>query len=212
MDDYWKKSKKVLKESQDLLNNKKVEATKYVAEKARDGREYVGNAASKAGSHAYSYADQQNKRLWRFVAIKQRTLGLAKAGFRWFGRTRLFRWTRAGLVLGVIGKGCYVYGTQFEKEIEITKSFNQLRETSSGVHNTYFVADQNKKLYQVVPSLWYWQWWPDELWAFMKEGQTYKVQCYGWRIQKFRLHPRIVSAEIKSLDPTQEYDNSDEPR
>jgi len=186
-------------------------SSSYVGTKAHEGGQLIGQKVSEAAHKSYQIAREQNRALWRLIAVKQRVSSLARLSYKWIVGTRTVRNIRAAAILGIIGKAGYVYGTYFEREITVTKSssdeigangsksrsFNQLRETSSGVHNTYFVADQEKRLYQVVPSFWFMQWWPDEMWAFMKEGETYKILGYGWRIQKLRLHPRIALAQKK---------------
>lgn len=167
---------------------------KYIAEKTKAATIEGQRLAYESLKQTSHFAKEQNEHFWRIINFKNRSLSLIKGTFSLFRKTKAYRFSRNLAILGTIGNAAYVYGTRFEKDITVSRTFNQLKETNGQVKNQYFVADDQRKLYQVKSSLWYLQWWPDELWADIKEGEQYHVMGWGWRIHKFRLHPRIVSA------------------
>jgi len=201
---------KYVKDAKNLVHDQTVHSKEYLDQKAKASQEYVKRKsaealnqttkmASEGAKKSFKFMVDQNSHLWNLVDFKNRSIRFALGTAQWIAKTKVVRWGRNGLILGTIGKVMYVYGTYFEREIEVSRTFNQLKETNGQVRNQYFIADNQKRLYQVVPSLWYWQWWPDELWADVKEGDRYHLQCYGWRIHKLRLHPRVVHAT--KIDP-----------
>lgn len=220
MQEFWNKLTKTsseyldqseyIKKTKKIVDQKTSDSKKYLDQKAKVSQEYVKQKshqvlnqstkiASDGAKKSFQFVAEQNSHLWNLIDFKNRSVRFALGTAKFIARTKVVRWGRNALILGTIGKICYVYGTYFEREIEVSRTFNQLKETNGQVRNQYFIADSQKRLYQVVPSLWYWQWWPDELWADVKEGEKYNLQCYGWRIHKLRLHPRIVHAT--RIDP-----------
>lgn len=87
----------------------------------------------------------------------------------------------------------YVYGTGFEKEIKVKRTFNRIK--SGSTENEYMISDYHHNLYKVESSFWYWQWYPTELWTSFQPNQKYKIYGYGIRIKAFGIHPIIVRSE-----------------
>jgi len=111
-------------------------------------------------------------------------------------QTRPYFYGRLGLATVILGRIGYVYGTRFEREIKVTKSFHQLKEDLHGhTEYEYFVADKRHDLYRVTASWWYFQWYPRELWASLHENEKYRVVCYGFRSRKLKIYPNLVGVK-----------------
>lgn len=147
---------------------------------------------------SWQQASQISQSVWQAANLqnlKQVSFGAVRESYHWVARTRIYRVGRWGILAAAVSRLGYVYGTGYEKDILVAKSFNRLREKRNGVENEYLIADENHRLYQVVSSFWYWQWFPDELWSSLKEGQRYHVKGYGVRIRRLGIHPRLVKAK-----------------
>jgi len=181
------------------------QGTKYT----RSSWEYTQKHTSKSLNHAKHKAGESLKYAKEQVNLRHRTIALIKYGGNWFRTTRLYRYTKLGIIFGTLGKISYVYGTNFRKDITISKSFH--RYTSRG-SNDYLLADENHDLYKVSESLWFWQWWPTEMWSGMNEGETYEIVGYGIRNRKFGIYPNIVAStkvnhdekELRKLNVTKD--------
>lgn len=102
-----------------------------------------------------------------------------------------------GLVLafGLGTSSIYASLTKFQKVITIDQKFNRVK----GSH-IFSMSDTENNVYQINHSLWYWHWYPTELWTSLKEGETYCIKGYGLRHGFLGLYPNVISA-IKSHHP-----------
>lgn len=153
-------------------------AGQYTQQKVKDGANYTAEQSYQAFKKAQAH-----------LSLSKRIAGMFKFMFNSIRNTKLYRMAKYSLIMGSMAKGGYIYSTNFTKEITVSKSFH--RYTNRG-NNDYLIADEHHNLYRVSESLWFWQWWPTELWSSMKEGQKYHIVGYGIRIRKLGIYPNIV--------------------
>lgn len=92
--------------------------------------------------------------------------------------------------LTAVTSSLYAYLTGFRKEITVAEKFTRVR----GDGHIYSLSDTDNQVYLVNRSLWYWQWYPAELWTSLKPGQTYRIKGYGVRNGFLQLYPNIIAA------------------
>lgn len=153
-------------------------ASRYTQQKVKDGANYTAQQSYQAFKAAQAH-----------LSLTKRIAGLFRFTFNFVRTTKLYRYTKYTLITGTIAKSTYIYTTTFNKEIVVSKSFH--RYTNRG-NNDYLIADENHNLFRVSESLWFWQWFPTELWSSIKENQKYHITGYGVRIRKLGIYPNIV--------------------
>ena len=192
--------KQGLKRTKDLGDNSYIIAqnnlnkgAEFTKEQAKETLRNVNKNLNKTLDQGINFVQTQTRETLnqarQKIQIRKGLMSIGKSGFRWFRGTRFYTYGKWGLVAFGVGKISYIYGTQFKKEITISKSFH--RYTRHG-HNEYMLADQEHNLYRVTESLIFWQWFPTELWSSLKEGEKHEVIGYGIRIRKFGIYPNIV--------------------
>ena len=139
-------------------------------------------------------AQQQStlKNSWDSFDARTTSKRLIRDGFNYTSSTRPYRYAKWGLIMTVVGRLGYVYGTRFEKDITVSKSFHRLKERKGNPINQYLISDEHHLLYEVTSSFWYLQWFPTELWSSFNDHKRYHVQGYGIRIRRLGIHPKIV--------------------
>ena len=71
--------------------------------------------------------------------LKNKSLYAIKSSYRVLSKTRGYRGLRLGLIFGITSRLAYVYGTSFQKEITVTKSFHRLQEKNNKLVNEYMI-------------------------------------------------------------------------
>ena len=131
-------------------------------------------------------------------------LGWYGGKFGWFltnaflNKTKYGRYLKIAGALAVVGRTSYVYGTYFEEDMIIRKTFHRIGENESDGVNAYMISDDKSRIYGVRNSTWYGQWWSTELWTSLLENKQYHVSGYGIRIAMLGIYPNIVHAKIIS--------------
>jgi len=120
----------------------------------------------------------------------------AYVGYKFLTKTRSGKAISMGLGTVFVGRVGYVYGTRFERDIELVKSFNRLGENESDGVNEYMISDEKSRIYTVRNSTWYGQWWSTELWTSLIPGKMYHITGYGIRIAAFGIYPRVIYADL----------------
>ena len=91
-----------------------------------------------------------------------------------------------GLFTGV--HAVYAYSTREEEDIRVIKKYKMNRHGFTD----FMIIDENGRHLNVNNSFWYWKWDSVEEWSQIHEGDTMRVQMYGWRNPLFGLFPNVV--------------------
>ena len=166
-----------------------------------------GTAAYKQGIHSnINYAKRSS-----YDALKYTLKQTPKAGLKlgWYGgklgwfltnaflnKTKYGRYLKIIACTAIVGRTSYVYGTYFESDMMIRKTFHRIGENESDGVNAYMISDDRSRIYGVRNSTWYGQWWSTELWTSLLENNMYHVYGYGIRIAMLGIYPNIVHAKI----------------
>lgn len=117
-------------------------------------------------------------------------------GYNFLTKTKPGKAILIGIGTWFSGRALYVYGTKFEKDIVIVKTFNRIGENESDGINEYMITDEDSKIYIVRNSSWYGQWWSTELWSSLVLNRRYHITGYGIRIAAFGIYPTIIFANL----------------
>jgi len=102
-----------------------------------------------------------------------------------------------GLLLLLLIGGCnayYVYGTAFTETVTVEERFVRLRGGDSG-GQVYMVTATDGRSFEVSDSTLRWHFRSTDVWTSMREGGTYRIHGYGWRMPFFSTFPNIYKAE-----------------
>lgn len=106
-------------------------------------------------------------------------------------------WGGLALIAMLIGGPMwYTYGTDFERDIVITRTWtNVTGGGDAGVKQVYMIADAEGNSYKVADSMFYWQFRSTDLWNGLEEEERYRIRAYGWRVGFLSMYPNVI--EIK---------------
>lgn len=86
----------------------------------------------------------------------------------------------------------YQYGTAREVTITVTDKDRIVKSDGDGDMESYYLIFTEEEAYKNEDALFYGKFRSSDLQAKLKEGETYKVKVYGWRIGLFSSYPNIV--------------------
>jgi len=95
----------------------------------------------------------------------------------------------------LFSKGIYTYTTTGERTITIDKS--EMVISSGGKGGKYLVFTENNGVFENTDSFFRFKFDSSDMYNTLKQGQTYKVKYYGWRIPFLSMYPNIYEAEKK---------------
>lgn len=110
------------------------------------------------------------------------------------------------LGIGCIVSGLYCLGTR-RKTVFVVKEKGTLTHGYSNegrgvTYTNFMIYTRDNRAFKNVNSIWYWKWRSTELQAYIKVGQKYSAEIYGWRIGAFNIYPNIIRLkEVKSNMP-----------
>ena len=93
-----------------------------------------------------------------------------------------------------LSKGFYTYGTSDEAVVTIEKSEMVLSKDKG----KYLIFTKKSGVFENTDSWFRLKFDSSDMYNLLKEGKTYKIKYYGWRIGFFSMYPNIYDAvEVK---------------
>lgn len=99
------------------------------------------------------------------------------------------------IVVMAISAGFFQYGTVDYYTVNITSSERVTSGRGESQTSKYLVFTESGKTFENSDSLFHFKWNSSDLHGKLKQGGTYKLKTYGWRIPLFSTYENIVSAE-----------------
>ena len=94
------------------------------------------------------------------------------------------------IILGLLASFGYQYGTAREVTITVTDKERIVEKGEDG--GSYYLVFTEDDAYKNEDALFYGKFKSSSLQAQLKEGETYRVKVYGWRIGFLSMYPNIV--------------------
>jgi len=98
------------------------------------------------------------------------------------------------IVFIVLALPMYAYGTVEDITIKVTKT-ERVMSGSGGTLKSKYLVFTDSETFENTDCLLYWKWDSSDLHGELKDGTTYKVKVYGWRIPFLSHYRNIV--EVK---------------
>lgn len=107
-----------------------------------------------------------------------------------------------GLLLIKPIMGIYPFGPIETKTMTVTRLYIDVSGSDKSTSSHYMVGT-DKGVYEVDNSLWLWLWNADEIYAKLKQGETYKVTIKGNKMVNmiFQDYPGIISVQSVDTNP-----------